>query len=99
MADKILTILDRIGGDRKATIADYENGRESGYVITDEQTGKSATFAENRNSDDAVVYFVDWNNSTDEERDAAYADKYLNLSAKLALEVLREMQSPGVALL
>ena len=30
---------------------------------------------------------------------AADADKYLNLSAKLALEVLREMQSPGVALL
>jgi hypothetical protein len=30
---------------------------------------------------------------------AAYADKYLNLSAKLALETLRELNSPGVSLL
>ena len=30
---------------------------------------------------------------------AAAADKYLNLSAKLALEALRELNSPGVALL
>ena len=95
MADRILAILDTIGGDRDATISDYENGREHGYVITDEETGKSATFAEYRNSDEAVVYFVDWNNSTDEERDAAYANKQFfpynrpNLAAKAILTALK----------
>lgn len=47
MVDKILDAIERIGGGC-ATITDYENGRENGYVITDSETGQSATFREQR---------------------------------------------------
>ena len=77
MADKILAHLDALDPASKANLAEYENGREHGYVITDEASGRSATFAENRNSDDAVVYFVDWNNDSEDVKDAAYRSKRL----------------------
>ncbi len=74
MADQILSHIRTIGKG-SATVADYENGREEGYVLTCDKTGRSATFSEYRNSDDAVVYLVDWNRSTDADRDAAYNSK------------------------
>jgi hypothetical protein len=51
------------------------------------------------NAADAAYAAANAANAADAAANAADADKYLNLSAKLALEVLREMQSPGVALL
>lgn len=89
MADLILMAVERgIGGEGR--IEDYENGREHGYVLTDEQSGAAVTFSENRNSDEAVVYEVDWNNSTDSERDAAYhAKKFYPTAAGAAAAIIK----------
>jgi formylmethanofuran dehydrogenase subunit B len=69
-ADSVIAALAKIGG-KAVDVKPYENGRENGYTVT-AATGNAATFSENRNSDDIVVYWGDfhtdpdglWNNRT-----------------------------------
>lgn len=83
MADRILEIVERIVPG-KGKLEEYVNGRENGYVLTNHD-GKSVTFSEYRNSDQAVVYLIDWNNSTDSDRDAAYYGKsFFNTAGEAA---------------
>lgn len=59
-ADGVLAALEARPLSGLFIVTPYENGREHGYVVTDEQTGRAVTFAEFRRSDSIVVYWGDF---------------------------------------
>jgi hypothetical protein len=75
IAERVLDQIEREPSGLNLTIARYENGREEGYVLTNPSSEQSVTFSEGRNSDDIVVYLVDWNNASDADTDVAFAAK------------------------
>lgn len=59
VADAIIKRLRPVKPKWTGTLGTYQNGRERGFSITvwpDDGTRRTVTFAENRNSDDLVVY-------------------------------------------
>jgi len=60
-ANTILDILEGLDGNHilDVYLSGYQNGRESGYALKQfcSKGDKQVAFAENRNSDDTVVYF------------------------------------------
>jgi len=56
------------------TIENFENGRERGYTIR--YKDKEVSFAENRSSDDIVVYPFKWENNDTLDDDYSTKSKY-----------------------
>lgn len=61
VADAVLAVFQALydSEERNFGVEPYMNGREAGWKITDWNVNRSAVFAENRNSDDIVVYVGD----------------------------------------
>lgn len=58
-AEKVLKILKKILPDKNDGICyqPFQNGREHGFSVLNLNTRKQASFSENRNSDEIVVYY------------------------------------------
>lgn len=56
----LLANSTQIRGDL-VKVTHFENGRESGFTLTDMPGGKEITFANHRSSDSLVVYPYRWN--------------------------------------
>jgi len=46
--------------EKRLTLENFENGRERGYTIKDSSNEIEISWAENRSSDDIVVYLFPW---------------------------------------
>ena len=56
VADAVLAIVEGLSQEFDFTLEPYQNGREHGWALGNFQIDKKVAFAENRNSDDIVVY-------------------------------------------
>lgn len=61
---------------RMLELRNFENGRERGYTIKDDHHDLEISWAENRNSDDIVVYPIKWADAIANEDDDSYRKKF-----------------------
>ncbi len=88
LADEVLAAFKKTGMTGSFTLSTFRNGRENGYVLTDNESEASVTFSENRNSDDIVIYPGDWYSSITSQ-DELYEGKMFALRIKDAVSIIR----------